>query len=133
MSPTKPFPWRCIECDLLDVQPSTIRDYGMTVKHDGQEHEICIPEFSVPQCQACGAMHYDIEADRQVQNALRTKVGLLSPDRIRAWRTDLSLTHQQVADALGIANETVSRWESGAMIQSKSNDRFMRIFFQEIT
>ena len=130
MSPTKQFPWRCAECGKREVHPCTVRGYVVQVKHDGRAYEVCIPEFSVPKCQACEALHIDIQADQQIQEALRAKIGLLSPEQIRKWRVQLGLTQRQFAAALGFAHETVSRWESGALIQSRANDKLMRLFFE---
>lgn len=129
MTQTKRFPWRCAECRELEVHPCTIQNHPAKMKHDGRTYEVCIPEFSVAKCRACGALHFDLGADRQFRAALRARLRLLTPEQIREYRTRLGLTQQQIADALGIAPETVSRWESGVMIQSRANDRFMRLFF----
>ena len=36
---------------------------------------------------------------------------------------------EELADLLGIAPETISRWENGAVIQSRAMDNLVRLFF----
>ena len=44
-------------------------------------------------------------------------------------REKLGLTQKQFANLLGVGEATISRWESGAMIQSRAMDNFLRVFF----
>ena len=40
------------------------------------------------------------------------------------------MLHQtQLAERLGVAAETISRWENGALIQSRSMDNLLRVYF----
>jgi transcriptional regulator with XRE-family HTH domain len=68
-------------------------------------------------------------ANRAVSDALRRAAGLLTPGQIRTNREALGLTQKQLAGLLGLADATVSRWETGAQIQQRSLDRFQRVFF----
>lgn len=124
----KPFPWKCPSCLKVEVRPTTA-DYLASVKHEGRLHNVRVPKFRVPKCSACGEMLFGVETDQQIQGALRRQLGLLAPEEIRGWREQLGLTQIAFAEALGIANETVSRWESGALVQSRSSDNLMRLFF----
>lgn len=130
MPRTKPFPWRCPECTKRDVVPAVLPYYEVEVKHDGRVHRLRLPEFRVPKCTSCGAMVFGNDTDEQIQAALHVHLKLLSPEEIRKWRDErLGLTQRQFANALGIAPETVSRWESGVLVQSRANDNLMRLFF----
>ena len=62
--------------------------------------------------------------------ALRAAAGLLSPAEIRKGREGLGLTQKQLANQLRISEFTLSRWETGAQIQQRSMDAFLRVFFQ---
>jgi len=64
-----------------------------------------------------------------VQDCLRRHIGLLTAEEIRAARTTLGLTQTQLAELIGCAAESLSRWENGAILQSRSYDRLLRIFF----
>ncbi len=41
----------------------------------------------------------------------------------------LGLKQQELAQRLGVAAETISRWVTGAVIQSRAMDNLMRLFF----
>ena len=104
-------------------------DYATTIEHDGRSYRVEIPGFTVPQCGFCQAISIDDEADRQISTAFRREARLLSPEEIRQGRAKLGLTIKQFADMLGVNEATVSRWESGAQIQQRSLDQFLRLCF----
>lgn len=128
MPSNKPFPWRCPTCSKREINLNVV-DFKIDVKHDGRLHKLHLPRFSVPKCASCGELILGNDADDQIQAALREHLNLLSPNDIRVWREKLDLTQRQLGSALGIAHETISRWESGALIQSRANDNLMRLFF----
>ena len=51
---------------------------------------------------------------------------MLTPEEIREGREKLGLTQKQFANLLGVGEATVSRWETGAQIQQRAMDRFLR-------
>ena len=108
----KPFPWRCPECGKKEVRPATVR-HTSQIKHDGRLYAVEIPRLRVPQCGACGELVFDNDADEQIARALREQLGLLSGDQIRNNREDLGLSQRVLAEHLGVAAETISRWENG--------------------
>jgi len=57
---------------------------------------------------------------------LRKVVGLLAPDEIRVHRERLGLSQDELAHHLGITTPTLTGWETGALIQPRSLDRFLR-------
>jgi DNA-binding transcriptional regulator YiaG len=69
-------------------------------------------------------------ANRRITAELRKQLGLLLPDEIRARREGLGLTQTELAGLLGIAEATLSRWETGSQIQQRAFDRFMRVVFE---
>lgn len=125
---TKPFPWRCPKCLQKKMNPA-LASYETEIKHDGRLHAIHIPNLRVPKCENCGEFVLDNEADEQITAALRKKLGLLSPEHIRSAREALGLTQKELARRLGIAPETISRWETGMLIQSRAMDNLMRLYF----
>ncbi len=124
----RPFPWRCAKCGKRDVFLATIH-HTAQVKHDNRLHTIELPQFEVPVCRECGEIVFDDMADEQISQGLREEVGLLTPEQIRTGLQQLGLNQRQLAEKLGTAEATVSRWCSGAVIQSRSMDKFLRAFF----
>lgn len=126
--PDKPFPWRCPNCGQRAVQPATV-DHVARIRYEGKLHHVRVPQLECTRCEACGERFFGARSDEQIAAALRAQLGLLSPEQIRAERKRLDLTQKELAEALGVAPETISRWESGLMIQSRAMDRFLRVLF----
>lgn len=124
----RPFPWRCPECGKREVRPA-IMHHTSQVKHDGRLYSVEIPQLRVPQCKACGEVVFDNGSDSQISDALREQLALLSPSQIRQNRGQLGLSQRELAEHLGVAVETISRWENGALIQSRAMDRYLRLYF----
>lgn len=123
----KPFPWRCPACSKREVRTAVV-SYTAEIKHDGRLHTIPVPGLRVPKCDACGELVFGNEADGQIIAALRAKLGLLTPEEVRGGRESLGLTQKEFAERLGVAAETVSRWETGSLIQSRAMDNLLRLF-----
>jgi len=124
----RPFSKKCSTCRERAVALTTV-PYSVQIDHDGRKYTVTIPDLVVPRCGKCGAIVLDEEANRQISAAFRKEAGLLSPEEIRQHRTALGLTQQALADLLGVAVYTLSRWETGAQIQQRSLDRFLRAVF----
>src|SRR5205807_6662915 len=108
----QPFPWRCFECGAKEVYPKATA-YKTTIKHDGHAYAISIPDLEIPTCRKCGAQTFAVGDDDRIIAALRAEVGLLAPEEIQRQRALLGMTQQDLAEQLGVAKETISRWETG--------------------
>jgi putative zinc finger/helix-turn-helix YgiT family protein len=124
----RPFPWRCPECGKKEVRPVTVK-HASQIKHDGRLYTVEVPRLRVPRCGACGELIFDNDADDQIAQALREQLGLLSGDQIRKNREALGLSQRSLAEHLGVAVETISRWENGALTQTRAMDRYLRVYF----
>jgi putative zinc finger/helix-turn-helix YgiT family protein len=124
----RPFPWTCGNCLKDEVYPETM-PYAIDVKHDGQLYHLEIPEIRIPKCRACGELIFSNSEDDQILQALRARVRLLTPEQIRGGRQALGLKSKEIAEKLGVAPETMSRWENGGLIQSRAMDNFLRAYF----
>ncbi len=125
----KPFPWRCPQCGKKEVRPGVV-SHTAEIRHDGRLYTVKIPKLRVPRCKACGELVFENEADEQIASALREQLGLLSPEQIRRNRDELNLSQRELADHLGVAMETISRWENGVLIPSRAMDRYLRLYFR---
>jgi putative zinc finger/helix-turn-helix YgiT family protein len=124
----RPFPWPCGNCLKEEVYPATM-PYVIDVKHDGHLYHLEVPELKIPKCRACGELVFSNSVDDQILQALRARVGLLTPEQIRTGRETLSLKSEELAEKLGVTAETISLWESGRAIPSRAMDNFLRVFF----
>jgi putative zinc finger/helix-turn-helix YgiT family protein len=125
----RPFPWRCTRCKAKEVHPLET-DYSTTVEHDGRSYTIRIADLLIPTCRNCGAQTFSVGDDDRIIAALRAQVGLLTPQEIQQRRAQFQLSPQELAQSLGVAPETISRWETGALIQSRAMDNLLRRFFE---
>jgi putative zinc finger/helix-turn-helix YgiT family protein len=107
----------------------TVIDYTARVKQDGVVHELHLPALEVPRCQTCGEIIITSAVDERINGALRSRLRLLTPAQIRKGIAELGLKQQELADRLGVAPETISRWVNGALIQSRAMDNLLRLFF----
>jgi putative zinc finger/helix-turn-helix YgiT family protein len=123
---TRTYPKRCGKCGQKAMQLATV-PYAVTIEHDGRAYRVEIPALTVPRCSNCQALSIDDEADRQISAAFRREARLLAPEEIRQGREQLGLTQKQFANLLGVGEATVSRWETGAQIQQRALDRFLRV------
>ena len=49
--------------------------------------------------------------------------------QIKEGRKALGLLQQELAERLGVAEATISRWETGTLIQSRAMDNLLRAYF----
>src|SRR6266545_1183860 len=110
------FSRKCGKCRERAVALANV-PYTTQVDHDGRKYVVSLPALTVPRCNNCGTIVLDEEANRQISEAFRQQAGLLTPEQIRQKRVVLGLTQQELADQLGVAVSTLSRWETGAQIQ----------------
>ena len=125
---TRTYPKRCGKCGQKAVRLATVL-YAATIEHDGRSYRVELPDLTVPRCAHCQTISLDEEADRQISAAFRRVARLLAPEEIRQGREKLGLTQKQFANLLGVGEATVSRWETGAQIQQRAMDRFLRVCF----
>ena len=121
---------KCMVCRERAVAPAQVDSYETELEHDGRKYAISVADLVVLKCRHCGEVYLDEDADERLSEGLRAAAGLLSPAEIRKGREGLGLTQKQLANQLRISEFTLSRWETGAQIQQRSMDAFLRVFFQ---
>jgi len=114
----------------MELRPAII-SHICRAKHDGSIHTFPIPDLHVWKCESCGEVLFDDVTDEQISQELRKHLNLLSPQEIRERLKSLGLTQRAFGERTGIAEETISRWLSGAYIQSRAYDNLMRFSFKD--
>lgn len=125
---SRPFPWKCGYCRERAVKPA-VSAYATEAEHDGRTYTVSVSDLKAPRCEKCGELVLDGSANRQISDALRRQIQLLSSEQIRQNREALGLTQKQLASQLRIAEATLSRWESGGQIQQRALDTLLRLYF----
>ncbi len=123
------YPIRCIECGKVEVRPAIV-DKAVRKNHDGRVYDLTVEKLPVNICAACGETYFTEQSDDEIVMALRKHLELLTPKQIRDNLEALHLNQKQAASILGIAPETLSRWLSGSVVQSRAMDNFLRAFFE---
>jgi putative zinc finger/helix-turn-helix YgiT family protein len=99
------------------------------IKYDGAIRHVPVVQMPEWHCAACEVATLHDDSDEILQDALRKHMRLLRPTELRTARESLGLKQKELADLTGCASESLSRWETGAVLQSRAYDRLLRIFF----
>ena len=118
----------CVQCGSKAVGGATVSE-TVPFRYEGKLYDVHVPQLTVRKCANCGACFYDNRADTQITRALRDQLNLLQPEQIQINRVQFGLTQEQLAEHIRVAPESLSRWENGHVIQSRSHDRLLQAFF----
>ena len=99
------------------------------IKYDGAIRQVPVDGMPEWHCAICDVSTLHDESDEILEDALRKHMRLLQPSELRTARESLGLKQKELADLTGCASESLSRWETGAVLQSRAYDRLLRLFF----
>lgn len=128
---------RCHVCGHTSIR-RVKRPFEYDVSHDGRPPiTVRIPDLEVVACTNPGCrpddpadtVLLDGDATQRITEETCRQLGLLTPAEIRAGRERLNMTQQQLQELLGLGGNSLSRWESGRIYQSRAHDRFLRVIF----
>lgn len=54
------------------------------------------------------------------------------PERIKALREHLGMTQRQLADELGVRQQTISEWEVGVYIPRRSTQKYLSLIAERV-
>lgn len=100
----KPYPRRCAVCGEIAVARCRIL-YKAEVRHDGKLHAFSIAGLGIDQCERCGEQFFTTSTDEEINLALRSHLGLLGPNEIRAGLELCGVNQKAFAEHPGIAGE----------------------------
>jgi putative zinc finger/helix-turn-helix YgiT family protein len=90
-----------------------------------------VPALTYLKCPKCDEIVLRLDETRKLRegalDVYRKKYDLLSSDEIRSIRERLNLTQDDLAVLLRLGKNTISRWESGRIIQTAALDVLLRI------
>ena len=104
----------------------------LEVRHENKLYSLIVPDAPILVCVHCGDETADATYDDAIDRALRKALGVMNPKDIRSRREALSLTQDQLAAITNIAVGTLSRWECGRAIPTRSLDAHLRQVFDQL-
>jgi hypothetical protein len=115
--------FECPNCGSNRVETRTVRDrfqYGTGPK--AVELAVSVP---FRRCAECGFEYTDSDAEDLRHEAVCHHLGLLAPVEILALRNSYGLTRADFAEHTRIGEASLSRWETGQLIQNPGNDSYL--------
>lgn len=116
-------PLICFDCGSEDIKlETTIQSfqYGKV----GQEVTLSA-EVPVLRCGSCGFAFTGERAEEARHAAVCSHLGVQTPAEVVALRTQLGMSQAEFARLTRIGIASISRWETGALIQSAASDQFL--------
>lgn len=126
----KPYPRKCPNCREQTLFP-LVEDTTAELLHDGLLYTVTVPKLDVQVCTSCNVRNWPYEASERVTDALRVAAGILTPAEILAARLRLGVAPEELAAQFEVPEAEYSRWESGGQLQSRANDKLLRLYFAD--
>jgi putative zinc finger/helix-turn-helix YgiT family protein len=115
----------CPECGTLMERT----DGPMTARVNGEA--IRVPSVPRLKCPSCGEGLLSLKEakhlETQAMEIYREKYGLLTAAEIKTLREQHGMTQAELAQLLRLGANTISRWESGRVVQSAALDTLLRL------
>lgn len=98
-------------------------DYGP------EDERIRVVAEAVPvlACPACEEIFYGPDAEQAHHRAICKALGLLTPEQIKKVRERAGMSQVEFARLTGIGVATLSRWEQGRLMQTRSLDGYLQL------
>lgn len=118
---------KCVECGgPVTTERNAVRRYDL----GGLPH-VELHGVEVSRCTACGKEEVAIPRIAQLHRVLAEvfvrQHRMLAPVEVRFLRKHVGLSGGDFAQRMGVARETVSRWETGASPMGAVADRLLRL------
>lgn len=113
---------QCGEDSLSTYWHSDTFEYGT-----GDSAAALNVELPVRRCGSCDLEFIDHEGQRLRHEAVCRHLGVLTPADIAGVRKRYGMSRAAFAEATGLGEATLGRWENGAVVQNAANDRYLRL------
>lgn len=116
-------PLECPSCGSRSIRTS----FEMDEFQYGSEAESVKLSISVPvhACSNCDLSYVGEEASDLKHAAICRHLEVFSPDEVRGIRERYKLSQAEFSDLTKIGKASIARWESGALIQNQSVDKYL--------
>jgi putative zinc finger/helix-turn-helix YgiT family protein len=104
-------------------------DFSIEVRYEGRLHTISLQGLAAAVCSSCNERVFTSDADDAIATATREQLHLLTPEQMQGAIQELGLKQKDLAARLGVAEETISRWLNGSMLQTRAMDNLLRAYF----
>ena len=86
-----------------------------------------VENLPVRRCTSCDLEFIDHEGAQLRHEAVCRHLGVLTPAQVREIREGHGMTRAAFAEATGLGAATLGRWETGAVVQNRANDLYLRL------
>ncbi len=121
------------KCPICAGELVVIRDQPYKYTQCGLE--VVLLGITQYRCNVCNETIASIPNTEQLHTTIALGIckdnkALLLPEEIKFLRKELGLKAVELARAMGVKPEAVSRWENGKTSISESNDRMLRMIYR---
>ena len=113
---------QCGENSLSTYRRRDTFEYGT-----GESAATLNVELPVRRCGSCDLEFIDHEGERLRHEAVCRHLGVLTPAEIAGVRKRYGMSRAAFAEATGLGETTLGRWENGAVVQNAGSDRYLRL------
>ena len=115
-------------CPLCDSKSVETFQHTDTFEYGSGEGAVTLRvHLPVRRCTACDFEFVDHEGEQIQHEAVCRHLGVLTPAEVREVRERFGMTRSAFAEVSGLGEATLGRWETGALIQNRANDFYLRL------
>jgi putative zinc finger/helix-turn-helix YgiT family protein len=124
-SDTQEYGFQCPECGHEGMHVERVYD---TFEYGSDRDQIHLNAWvPLEVCNSCATKFNTEEADRIRHDEICRHLQLLTPKEVLGIRVRHLMSQAKFAEITGIGVASLSRWESGQLMQSKSHDNLLRL------
>ena len=116
----------CPLCDSESIE-TFLHSHAFKYGSDDSAVTLRVDKLPVRRCTACDLEFIDHEGERLQHDAVCRHLGVLTPTEVREVRKRYGMTTAAFAETTGLGPATLGRWESGALVQNRANDFYLRL------
>ena len=115
----------CGLCDGTEIETYFVNhdfDYGT-----GKSAVKLTARIPIRNCKSCELEFIDWEGEDILHDTVCYHLGVLTPRDIQEIRKGMKMSRSEFGELTGFGEASISRWENGSYIQSRANDKHLRL------